>query len=166
MNMKAWGKAILREMLKLLLVILVHIHMKLEDNDHVLILLQLIKLLLGLLIQLKNSILMQQNDKIENKMRDHVRLCFISISIRNKCCHIWPDLRGKTIGLHSKVFIIDNLCYYVGSQNLYLFDLCEFDVAVDECLKINLSAFLALLLYHTVVPCFLSLFYLKCTFSN
>ena len=80
-------------MLKLFLVILVHIHMKLEDNDHVLILLQLIKLLLGLLIQLKNSIPMQQNDKIEKKMRDHVRLCFISISIRNKCCHIWPDLK-------------------------------------------------------------------------
>ena len=97
MNMKAWGKAILREMLKLLLVILVHIHMKLEDNDHVLILLQLIKLLLGLLIQLKNSIPMQQNDKIEKKMRDHVRLCFISISIRNKCCHIWQGLKKKPL---------------------------------------------------------------------
>ena len=36
--MEAWGKAILREklMLKLFLVILVHIHMQLEDNDHIL----------------------------------------------------------------------------------------------------------------------------------
>ena len=51
----------------------------------------------------------------------------------------------KTIGLHSKVFIIDNSsCYYVGSQNLYLFDLCEFGVVINECLKINLLAFLAI----------------------
>ena len=36
--MEAWGKAILREKLtlKLFLVILVHIHMQPEDNDHIL----------------------------------------------------------------------------------------------------------------------------------
>jgi len=34
--------------------------------------------------------------------------------------------------LHSKVFIVDDSCIYVGSQNLYSCDLCEFGVVIDD----------------------------------
>ena len=36
------------------------------------------------------------------------------------------------VGLHSKFFIIDDICTYVGSQNLYQFDLAEWGVVIDN----------------------------------
>ena len=39
---------------------------------------------------------------------------------------------SNKVGLHSKVFIVDDVCTYVGSQNLYLFDLAEWGVCVDS----------------------------------
>eukprot|EP00980_Cylindrotheca_fusiformis_P016001 scaffold4703_cov108-Cylindrotheca_fusiformis.AAC.9 len=39
---------------------------------------------------------------------------------------------GTTIGLHTKHFIIDGMCAYIGSQNLYMSDLAEWGIAVDN----------------------------------
>ena len=38
----------------------------------------------------------------------------------------------STIGLHSKHFIVDDKCCYIGSQNLYLCDLAEWGIVVDH----------------------------------
>jgi len=57
---------------------------------------------------------------------DNLRICFVrhdkSATYRN----------GMTIGLHSKHFIVDDTCCYIGSQNLYLCDLAEWGVVVDD----------------------------------
>jgi len=66
-------------------------------------------------------------EEIKKKMTDHLRICFI----KNKCGNIWPNSK-RTVGLHSKVFIVDDSCIYVGSQNLYSCDLCEFGVVIDD----------------------------------
>jgi len=42
---------------------------------------------------------------------------------------------GATIGLHSKHFIVDDTCFYVGSQNLYYSDLAEWGVIIDNAEK-------------------------------
>lgn len=42
----------------------------------------------------------------------------------------WED--GMTMGLHSKHFIVDDKCCYIGSQNLYVCDLAEWGVVLDD----------------------------------
>merc|ERR1712238_328438 len=39
---------------------------------------------------------------------------------------------GMTMGLHSKHFIIDDTATYIGSQNLYVCDLAEWGVVIDD----------------------------------
>ena len=39
---------------------------------------------------------------------------------------------GGNIGLHSKFFIIDDICSYIGSQNLYICDLAEWGLIIDD----------------------------------
>jgi len=41
-----------------------------------------------------------------------------------------PD--GGHVGNHAKFFIVDELCYYLGSQNLYIADLAEWGLIVDS----------------------------------
>merc|ERR1712151_1216328 len=47
-----------------------------------------------------------------------------------KGVHEWKD--GGGIGNHAKFFIIDDKAYYVGSQNLYIANLAEWGVLVDD----------------------------------
>jgi len=42
----------------------------------------------------------------------------------------WPSQKG--IGNHAKFFIVDDVAYYVGSQNLYVCDLAEWGIIVDS----------------------------------
>ena len=84
-------------------------------------------------------------EEIKKKMTDHLRVCFI----KNKCGSVWPNSK-RTVGLHSKVFIVDDSCIYVGSQNLYYFDLCEFGVVIGECMSISPSFFLSIYRYRYV----------------
>ena len=59
-------------------------------------------------------------------MNDNLRVCFI----RQKQGKTYED--GTTIGLHSKHFIVDDVCCYIGSQNLYVCDLAEWGVIIDD----------------------------------
>jgi hypothetical protein len=63
---------------------------------------------------------------IRKKVADNLRVCFLKIGSGNA----WKD--GSKIGLHSKLFIVDDVCTYVGSQNLYQFDLAEWGVVIDS----------------------------------
>lgn len=55
-----------------------------------------------------------------------MRIC----TIRRNKSSTYED--GKKIGLHSKHFIVDDRACYIGSQNLYMCDLAEWGVVVDN----------------------------------
>jgi phosphatidylserine/phosphatidylglycerophosphate/cardiolipin synthase-like enzyme len=68
-----------------------------------------------------------QVDLVRKKVSDHLRVCFLN----NSGGSMWRE-SGNKLGLHSKLFIVDDVCTYVGSPNLYLFDLAEWGVLVDS----------------------------------
>jgi len=67
-----------------------------------------------------------EDDDLREKVNDNLRVCFI----RQKQGKTYED--GTTIGLHSKHFIVDDVCCYIGSQNLYVCDLAEWGVIIDD----------------------------------
>ena len=66
------------------------------------------------------------DDQVRQKITDNLRICFI----RREYGNTWAD--DLTIAMHSKHFIIDDICTYVGSQNLYICDLAEWGVFIDD----------------------------------
>jgi len=64
--------------------------------------------------------------RLRAMVTDNLRICFI----RHHKSDAYKD--GMTIGLHSKHFIVDDTCCYIGSQNLYVCDLAEWGVVVDH----------------------------------
>ena len=64
--------------------------------------------------------------KLRSMVLDNLRICFI----RHGKSSEYED--GKTIGLHSKTFFIDDVACYIGSQNLYMCDLAEWGIVVDN----------------------------------
>jgi phosphatidylserine/phosphatidylglycerophosphate/cardiolipin synthase-like enzyme len=67
-----------------------------------------------------------KHDELRVKVAENLRVSFI----RETCGRSWKD--GKTMGMHSKHFIIDDVCCYIGSQNLYICDLAEWGVIIDN----------------------------------
>jgi phosphatidylserine/phosphatidylglycerophosphate/cardiolipin synthase-like enzyme len=63
---------------------------------------------------------------LREKVAANLRVCFL----RSKRGQQWED--GQSIGLHSKHFIVDDICCYIGSQNLYICDLAEWGVVIDH----------------------------------
>ncbi|VEU43706.1 unnamed protein product [Pseudo-nitzschia multistriata] len=65
--------------------------------------------------------------KLRRTVKENLRVCFL------KCRRggsRYSD--GSSLGLHSKHFIIDDICCYIGSQNLYICDLAEWGVLIDS----------------------------------
>lgn len=60
------------------------------------------------------------------KVTKNLHVCYIRRDEERKYAN------GANIGLHSKHFIVDDTCFYVGSQNLYYCDLAEWGVIVDN----------------------------------
>jgi len=71
-----------------------------------------------------------EDDSLREKVTRNLRICFIR---REKGETTYDGV--KSIGLHSKHFIIDDTCFYIGSQNLYYCDLAEWGVIVDNVAK-------------------------------
>ncbi|KAL7541184.1 hypothetical protein ACHAXR_010699 [Thalassiosira sp. AJA248-18] len=67
-----------------------------------------------------------EDDDLRQKVSDNLRVCFIRESIGNA----WED--GMTMGMHAKHFIVDDVATYIGSQNLYVCDLAEWGVVIDD----------------------------------
>jgi hypothetical protein len=67
-----------------------------------------------------------QDDLLRKKVAENLRVCFI----REQRGNTWED--GMTMGMHAKHFIVDDISYYIGSQNLYICDLAEWGVVVDD----------------------------------
>jgi len=66
------------------------------------------------------------DDNLRQKVQDNLRISFI----RQAQGQTYKD--GTSIGLHSKHFIVDDCCTYIGSQNLYVCDLAEWGVIIDQ----------------------------------
>jgi phosphatidylserine/phosphatidylglycerophosphate/cardiolipin synthase-like enzyme len=67
-----------------------------------------------------------EDGDLRRKVQENLRICFI----RHARGNAYDD--GMTIGNHSKHFIVDDVCFYVGSQNLYICDLAEWGVLIDD----------------------------------
>jgi len=57
---------------------------------------------------------------------ENLRICYIRQGMTNQ----WGD--EKTMGMHAKHFIIDDMAYYIGSQNWYVCDLAEWGILIDD----------------------------------
>jgi len=68
----------------------------------------------------------QDPDILRERVGDNLRVCYLRQKLGTK----WAD--GMTLGYHAKHFIIDDIAFYMGSQNLYLADLAEWGVLVDD----------------------------------
>lgn len=66
------------------------------------------------------------DEELRKLLKENLRLCYI----REACGKTWKN--GKTMGMHAKHFIIDDVLMYIGSQNLYVCDLAEWGVAIDD----------------------------------
>eukprot|EP00928_Gymnodinium_smaydae_P007756 TRINITY_DN12775_c0_g1_i1.p1 TRINITY_DN12775_c0_g1~~TRINITY_DN12775_c0_g1_i1.p1 ORF type:complete len:462 (-),score=55.27 TRINITY_DN12775_c0_g1_i1:178-1563(-) len=64
--------------------------------------------------------------ELRSKIEQNLRVCYIKQLQGNR----WAS--SMTMGMHAKHFIIDNTCYYIGSQNLYKADLAEWGVLIDD----------------------------------
>jgi len=67
-----------------------------------------------------------EDGDLRQKVSDNLRICFI----REEPGNAWED--GMSMGFHAKHFIIDDVTAYIGSQNLYVCDLAEWGVVVDD----------------------------------
>jgi len=67
-----------------------------------------------------------KDSELRPKVAENLRVCFI----RGKRGSQWDD--GMTMALHAKHFIVDDICTYVGSQNLYICDLAEWGLVIDD----------------------------------
>mmetsp|Transcript_2282 Transcript_2282/g.3572 ORF Transcript_2282/g.3572 Transcript_2282/m.3572 type:complete len:564 (-) Transcript_2282:78-1769(-) len=67
-----------------------------------------------------------QDSELRQKVSENLRICFV----RHAKTTTYTD--GGNIGLHSKFFMVDDVCSYTGSQNLYVCDLAEWGVMVDD----------------------------------
>jgi len=63
---------------------------------------------------------------LRTKVENNLRICYIRHAGKN----VYDD--GKSIGNHSKFLCIDNIASYTGSQNLYVCDLAEWGVLIDD----------------------------------
>eukprot|EP00550_Attheya_septentrionalis_P002436 CAMPEP_0198283186 /NCGR_PEP_ID=MMETSP1449-20131203/2850_1 /TAXON_ID=420275 /ORGANISM="Attheya septentrionalis, Strain CCMP2084" /LENGTH=609 /DNA_ID=CAMNT_0043979723 /DNA_START=92 /DNA_END=1921 /DNA_ORIENTATION=+ len=67
-----------------------------------------------------------EDSALRKVVTDNLRVTFLRQENGNK----WDD--GNTMGMHAKHFIVDDVCTYIGSQNLYICDLAEWGVVIDS----------------------------------
>lgn len=67
-----------------------------------------------------------EDSDLRSKVEENLRVCFI----REERGGTWED--GMTMGMHAKHFIVDDTACYIGSQNLYICDLAEWGVVIDN----------------------------------
>eukprot|EP00929_Paragymnodinium_shiwhaense_P032686 TRINITY_DN18088_c0_g1_i5.p1 TRINITY_DN18088_c0_g1~~TRINITY_DN18088_c0_g1_i5.p1 ORF type:complete len:734 (+),score=131.67 TRINITY_DN18088_c0_g1_i5:104-2305(+) len=75
--------------------------------------------------------LMKLRKKTFDEVRDaveHYLHCAYICRVKGRLTHA----NGASIGNHSKLFMVDDRCYYIGSQNLYVANLAEWGIIVDD----------------------------------
>jgi len=66
----------------------------------------------------------------ESRLLDMVRRNLRVTMLRTSPEKQWED--GENIGNHAKFFIIDDRAFYIGSQNLYIANLAEWGLLIDD----------------------------------
>jgi len=66
-------------------------------------------------------------EKMSQLVRSHLQISYIRSNSTSKD---WPS--GEHVGNHSKVIIVDEIAYYIGSQNLYIANLAEWGLILDD----------------------------------
>jgi len=75
------------------------------------------------------------DDELGQKINENLRISFIKHNGKTKHYYYEEGTMEKDkheIANHSKFFIVDDVCSYTGSQNLYICDLAEWGVIVDD----------------------------------
>jgi len=67
-----------------------------------------------------------EDSALRTKVEENLRVAFI----RDGRGNTWSD--GMQKGMHAKHFIVDDVATYIGSQNLYVCDLAEWGVVIDD----------------------------------
>eukprot|EP00746_Dinoflagellata_sp_MGD_P142371 gnl/MRDRNA2_/MRDRNA2_75349_c0_seq1.p1 gnl/MRDRNA2_/MRDRNA2_75349_c0~~gnl/MRDRNA2_/MRDRNA2_75349_c0_seq1.p1 ORF type:complete len:697 (+),score=158.91 gnl/MRDRNA2_/MRDRNA2_75349_c0_seq1:89-2179(+) len=67
------------------------------------------------------------DEKLRQMVQENLRVTTMCIQDKQQQ---FPE--GSTVGNHSKFFIVDDLCYYIGSQNLYICNLAEWGIIIDN----------------------------------
>lgn len=67
-----------------------------------------------------------EDGQLRKKIVENLRIAFI----REERGNTWED--GMNMGMHAKHFIVDDIATYIGSQNLYICDLAEWGVVIDD----------------------------------
>uniref|UniRef100_A0A7S1FXU7 PLD phosphodiesterase domain-containing protein n=1 Tax=Corethron hystrix TaxID=216773 RepID=A0A7S1FXU7_9STRA len=67
-----------------------------------------------------------ESDGLRKKVEGNLRVCYLKQKIGREYSN------GIKMGMHAKHFIVDDICTYIGSQNLYVCDLAEWGVIVDN----------------------------------
>jgi len=67
-----------------------------------------------------------EDHELRKLVEENLRLCYLKQGQK----HTWGT--GTTKGMHAKHFIIDDTAYYIGSQNLYVSDLAEWGILIDD----------------------------------
>jgi len=65
-------------------------------------------------------------DDLRAKVNDNLRIAYL----REGRGNAWAD--GQSMGMHAKHFIVDDITTYIGSHNLYVCDLAEWGVVIDD----------------------------------
>lgn len=76
-----------------------------------------------------------EESALADKVQNNLRICFV------RCAHGNTYSDGASIGQHSKHFIVDDKCTYIGSQNLYVCDLSEWGVVIGKMFSLKIAAF-------------------------
>ncbi|CAE8641023.1 unnamed protein product [Polarella glacialis] len=66
-------------------------------------------------------------EEMSRLVSSHLKISYIRSSSKSRD---WPD--GEHVGNHSKVIIVDEIAHYIGSQNLYIANLCEWGLIFDD----------------------------------
>lgn len=76
--------------------------------------------------QIKKQYPKAEDFELRRKVTDNLKICFI----RGPQGNFYDD--GESVGMHAKHFIVDDVCTYIGSQNLYVCDLAEWGILIDS----------------------------------
>jgi len=68
------------------------------------------------------------DDKIAHLLSANLKVTYLRSS--NGSCD-WSETEGQGWN-HAKLFIIDDICYYVGSQDLYVANLADWGIIIDD----------------------------------
>eukprot|EP00929_Paragymnodinium_shiwhaense_P060862 TRINITY_DN30385_c0_g2_i1.p1 TRINITY_DN30385_c0_g2~~TRINITY_DN30385_c0_g2_i1.p1 ORF type:complete len:587 (-),score=102.44 TRINITY_DN30385_c0_g2_i1:193-1953(-) len=68
------------------------------------------------------------DDELRTVVKENLRIVYMKQ--QRASGNDWPD--GQRIGNHAKFFIVDKQAYYLGSQNMYIANLAEWGVIVDD----------------------------------